>query len=217
MKMTKFGHACVRLGRNGRALVIDPGAMTPERGVTAGAEAVLVTHEHFDHFEPEQLRGTEADVYTCPGVARHLDGFGDRVHVVGDGDTFSAAGFEVTVKGEKHHYSHPDTPPVDNIGFLVDGEVFHPGDALTVVEAPTLLVPGQAPWLTVPALIDYLRRTAPDRAYAVHDGLLSDWGLHVLDGVLAREADRTGTEIRRLLPGESVEVPTGGTGRTTAP
>lgn len=204
MRLTKFGHACVRLEKDGRSIVIDPGAMTPEPQAVAGVEAFLVTHEHFDHLDPERLRGSEAPVYTCPGVARHLDAFGDRVHVVRDGDGFTAAGFDITVAGDKHHFSHPDAPPVDNVGFLIDGEVFHPGDALTAVDAPTLLVPGQAPWLTVPDLVAHLRRTAPRRAYAVHDGLLNDWGLQVLDGVIAREAERAGTEMRRLHLGESV-------------
>jgi hypothetical protein len=122
------------------------------------------------------------------------------------GDRFCVAGFDVQVVGDKHHFSHPDVPPVGNVGFMVDGEVFHSGDALTVIDAPTLLLPGQAPWLTVPAMIDYLRRVAPRRAYAVHDGLLNDWGLKVLDDVLAIEADRTDAEIRRLLPGESVQL-----------
>ncbi|WP_017539883.1 MBL fold metallo-hydrolase [Nocardiopsis halophila] len=206
MRLTKFGHACVRLEKNGRSIVIDPGAMTPEPAAVAGAEAVLITHEHFDHFDPERLRASEAPVYTCPGVARHLGALGDRVHVVRDGDRFTAAGFDVTVAGEKHHFSHPDVPPVDNVGFLIDDEVFHPGDALTTVDVSTLLVPVQAPWLTVPDLIAYLRRTAPGRAYAVHDGLLNDWGLHVLDGVMAGESERSGTEMRRLRVGESVEL-----------
>lgn len=74
------------------------------------------------------------------------------------------------MSGDKHHFSHPDVPPADNVGFLIDGEVFHPGDALTVVDAPTLLLPGQAPWLTVPDMIGYLRRMTPRRAYAIHDG-----------------------------------------------
>lgn len=47
---------------------------------------------------------------------------------------------DFTVSGDKHHFSHPDVPPADNVGFLIDGEVFHPGDALTVVDAPTLLL-----------------------------------------------------------------------------
>ncbi|MEU6039998.1 MBL fold metallo-hydrolase [Actinomadura sp. NPDC047616] len=206
MEITKFGHACVRLEKNGRAIVIDPGVMTPEADALTGAEAVLITHEHFDHFDPERLQDPHLTVYTCPGVARHLTGLGERVHVVRDGDDFSVAGFDVSAVGDKHHFSHPDAPPVDNVGFLVDGEVFHPGDALTVVDAPTLLLPGQAPWLTVPDMIGYLRQMAPRRAYAVHDGLLNEWGLKVLDDVLAMEAKRAGSDIRRLKPGESVEL-----------
>lgn len=128
------------------------------------------------------------------------------MHVVRAGESFSVAGFEVSVAGEKHHFSHPDVYPVDNVGFLVDGEVFHPGDALTVVDAPTLLLPGQAPWLTVPDMIGYLRRMSPRRAYAIHDGLLNEWGLKVLDDVLATEAKRAGAEIRRLRPGETIDV-----------
>ncbi|GIJ81472.1 hypothetical protein SAMN05443287_1279 [Micromonospora phaseoli] len=123
-----------------------------------------------------------------------------------DGDVFSVAGLEVQAVGDKHHRSHPDFPPVDNIGFLVDGEVLHPGDALTVVDAPTLLVPGQAPWMTVPDLIRYLRQMAPRRAYAVHDGLLNRWGLEVLDGVLRSEAEHLHADIRRLQSGECVSV-----------
>jgi L-ascorbate metabolism protein UlaG (beta-lactamase superfamily) len=211
MKLTKFGHACARLEKDGRALVIDPGAMTPEPEALADADAVLITHEHFDHFEPERLRAAagrnpELTVHTCPGVARHLTDLGDRVQVVGNGDMIRVAGFEVTVVGEKHRFSHPDVPPVDNVGFVVDGEVFHPGDALTVVDVPTLLVPGQAPWMTVPDMIAYLREMKPRRAFAIHDGLINDWGIQVLESVLESEARRIGAEVRRLKPGESVEL-----------
>lgn len=211
MRLTKFGHACVRLEKDSQVLVIDPGAMTPETAALADADAVLITHEHFDHFDPERLRAAAAEnpdltVHTCPGVARHLDGLGDRVRVVSEGDVLTIAGFQVRVAGDKHHPHHPDTPPVDNVGFLIDGEVFHPGDALTVLDAPTLLAPGQAPWLTMPDLIRYLRTMAPRRVYAVHDGLLNEWGLKLLDGVLAAEAERAGTDMRRLESGESVEL-----------
>jgi len=98
-------------------------------------------------------RGSAAGRLHLPGVARRLIDLDDRVRVVGDGDVISVAGFEVTVAGKKHHVSHPDVPPVDNVGFLIDGEVFHPGDALTLLDVPTLLVPGQAPWMTAPDLI----------------------------------------------------------------
>lgn len=208
-QMTKFGHACVRLDKGAQRIVIDPGEMTPESGAWEAVDAVLITHEHFDHLAPERLYRAAAEnpalaVYTCPGVARRLPNLGDRVRVVHQGESFSAAGFDVTVVGEKHHVSHPDVAPVDNVGFLVDGAVFHPGDALPVVEVPTLLVPGQAPWMTMPDLILYLRHLRPQQAFAMHDGLLNEWGLQVLDSMLEREATELPFPIRRLRVGESV-------------
>ncbi|MEU8837457.1 MBL fold metallo-hydrolase, partial [Streptomyces sp900116325] len=201
----------VSLEKDGKRLVVDPGLMTGEPEALSDIDCVLVTHEHFDHFEPHRLRAALADnqdlvVYTCPGVAKHLRDVWDRVEVVQDDDAFTVSGFAVSVIGRKHHASHPDAPPVDNIGFLVDSEVFHPGDALTIVDAPTLLAPCQAPWLTVPDLVAYLRTAQPRRAYAVRDGLMNVWGLRVIDDVLRREAERTGRGIRRLLPGEAVNL-----------
>jgi len=71
---------------------------------------------------------------------------------------------------------------------------------------PVLLAPGQAPWLTVPDLVTYLRRVTPGRTYAVHDGLLNEWGLRVLDGVLDMEAQRSGDVVRRLTVGEMIDL-----------
>ena len=50
MRLTKLGHACVRLDKDGAVLVIDPGAVS-DPGALAGANAVLITHEHFDHID----------------------------------------------------------------------------------------------------------------------------------------------------------------------
>lgn len=211
MRLTKLGHACVRLQKDDRTLVIDPGGLTPEGDALAGADAVLITHEHFDHFEADRLRRALAEnpdltVYTCRAVATGLDDLGDRVRAVGDGDALTIAGFDVAVAGQKHEIVHPDVPAVENIGFLIDREVFHPGDAFTVVRAPTLLVPGQAPWMKNPEMIDYLRAVRPRRAYAIHDGLLNDFGLGLMKSQLEGEGERQGADFRRLPPGESVDV-----------
>ena len=45
MRITKFGHACVRIEHDGKVVVVDPGAFTDAEAVD-GATAVLVTHEH---------------------------------------------------------------------------------------------------------------------------------------------------------------------------
>jgi L-ascorbate metabolism protein UlaG (beta-lactamase superfamily) len=212
MELTKHGHACVVLSEGERRLVIDPGAFT-DPAALSGASAVLVTHEHADHFVPETLHAAlEADpaleVWTNGSVAGRLDGLGGRVHVVGDGDAVTVAGFDVHVHGELHAVVHPEIPQVANVGFLVDGVVFHPGDALTVPGEPvaTLLLPVHAPWSKTAELIDYVRAVDADQAYAVHDGLLNDTGLGVVGGLLGERGPGTPTPFSRLTPGDSVDL-----------
>jgi len=212
MELIKHGHACVVLRDGDRRLVLDPGAFS-DPSALEGASAVLVTHEHFDHFVPDTLRAAlDADpaleVWTNKSVATQLEGMGARVHVVGHGDAVTVAGFDVHVHGELHAEIHPDIPRIPNIGFLVDGAVFHPGDALTVPEEPvaTLLLPVHAPWSKTSEVIDYVRAVAADQAYALHDALLSDIGLKVVAGMLGEGGPGTPTPYSRLAPGDSVEL-----------
>ncbi|MEU6727784.1 MBL fold metallo-hydrolase [Nonomuraea wenchangensis] len=209
MELTKYGHACVRLEKDGKVLVIDPGAFTRDP-VLDGADAVLITHEHFDHVDVAKLRESSPglEVFTCEGVAAQLSEVPAKVQVVRDGDAFEAAGFRVRVFGERHAPNHPDMAIVQNVGFLVDDEVFYPGDALTVpsAEVPTLLVPTGGPWLKLAEMVEYLRTVRPARAYSTHDALYSDIGLALVDNWLKMEADKQGADIRRLAVGESVTL-----------
>jgi L-ascorbate metabolism protein UlaG (beta-lactamase superfamily) len=212
MELTKHGHACVVLSQEGRRLVIDPGAFT-EASALDGADAVLVTHEHADHVVPDQLRramegNPGLEVWTNGSVAGQLEGARSRVHVVGHGDSFTAAGFDVTVHGELHAVVHPEVPRIPNIGFLVAGQVFHPGDAFTVPEEPvsTLLLPVHAPWSKVSEVIDFVREVRADQAYALHDGLLNETGLGLVGGLLGERGPGTPTPYSRLAPGDSVEL-----------
>jgi L-ascorbate metabolism protein UlaG (beta-lactamase superfamily) len=212
MELIKYGHACVVLCEGERRLVVDPGAFTDPTALD-GASAVLVTHEHPDHFVADRIRAAmDADpaleVWTNGSVAGQLEGLGGRVHVVGHGDAVSVAGFDVHVHGELHAEVHPEIPRVKNVGFLVDGQVFHPGDALTVPDEPvaTLLLPLHAPWSKASEVIDYVRAVHADQAYAVHDGLLNDTGLGLMGGLLGERGPGTPTPFSRLAPGDSVEL-----------
>ena len=60
MRLTKFGHACVRLEDGDRRLVIDPGTYTDAEALS-GATGVLVTHEHADHVDVDKLEQALAD------------------------------------------------------------------------------------------------------------------------------------------------------------
>jgi L-ascorbate metabolism protein UlaG (beta-lactamase superfamily) len=54
MRMIRYTHSCVRLERDGRVLVIDPGIWSEPQALL-GADAILVTHEHYDHIDRLRL------------------------------------------------------------------------------------------------------------------------------------------------------------------
>lgn len=212
MRLTKMGHACIRLEHDGRTLVIDPGSFSAPDAAD-GADAILITHEHADHCVEERLRAAaernpELRIWTNPTVGNQLKSLGARVQSVQQGERFSAAGFDVLAIGEFHALIHPDVPRVLNVGFLVGGQVFHPGDAFTLPQQPvdTLLLPIHAPWSKVAEVIDFARAVKPRLALPIHDALLSDLGLGLVDRLLGPNGPGIGADYRRLGPAESLEL-----------
>jgi L-ascorbate metabolism protein UlaG (beta-lactamase superfamily) len=213
MRFTKLGHSCVRLEKDGAVLVIDPGGWSDAPAALEGASAVLVTHEHPDHLDADAIRAAlSADpgvtLWANQSICAQLPEFGDQVHEVQHGDAREVAGFSVHVYGVDHALIHQDIPLVVNTGFLVEGEVFHPGDSYTIPEDPvsTLLVPISAPWLKAGEMIDYFRAVAPARGYAIHDAVLNDNGLGLFTRMMSVAAAPSGVPVSRLEPGTTVDL-----------
>ncbi|WP_406277714.1 MBL fold metallo-hydrolase [Streptomyces sp. NBC_00191] len=205
MRLTKYGHACVRLEDGDRVLVIDPGTYS-ERESLSGATAVLISHEHEDHIDLDKLKAARESnpaltVHTHPALAAVL---GDGVTAVEPGDTFTAAGFTVRAVGGEHAEIIDGLPGCPNIGFIVDG-IYHPGDSLFVpAEAvDTLLVPAAGPWLKLREVIEFVRTVRPARAFPIHDVQLSDVGLDHFDQWLDGQG---GADYSRIPLGKSVDL-----------
>lgn len=207
MRLTKYGHACVRLDVDGGAVIIDPGTFSADADVSGVAD-VLVTHEHADHLDADRLVPLVRDgvrLHTNRAVAEQLeDEHGVEVDAVAPGDTFEVAGLEVRVVGGAHAEIYEGLPGCTNVGFLLGG-VYHPGDALHVpdAEVQTLLVPLCAPWLKLAEALDFVRAVSPARAFPIHDAMLSDIGAAGVDRWLDLKG---GTDYRRLAPGESTDL-----------
>jgi L-ascorbate metabolism protein UlaG (beta-lactamase superfamily) len=218
MLLTKYTHACIRLEKDGHALVIDPGSFSELEVALKGAATVLITHEHEDHVDRERLPGILSasdgmQVYAPERVAEELRELvpeaAGRIHAAAPQTRFSVSGFEIRTYGGQHALIHPHIPVVDNIGYLIDDNVYHPGDALIVPHrqaVPTLLVPVHGPWSKTAEVIDFLTSVRPARAYPIHDGLLNRNGQGIVEKHLARFGEQYGTRYQHLEPGQSVTV-----------
>lgn len=212
MQLTKFTHACVRLDDGDRSLVIDPGAFSEVEAAVDGTSAVLITHEHMDHLEPEKVRAALARdprlrLYAPSSVTSTLADVGDQAVTVRPGEEFQAGGFTVKAFGGQHALIHPAVPVIMNIGYLVEG-VYHPGDSFTVPigAVSTLLLPTNAPWSKVSEVIDFAVAVRAPRVHQIHDSLISDIGAGLVEGHLGRIAGPHGVEFQHLKPLESVTV-----------
>lgn len=236
MLLTKFTHACVRLEHSGSVLVLDPGTFSEVEEAVAGAAAILITHEHADHFDVDRILAAlrvnnQLEVYALAGVAATLReagmaaesndddtsvvspaaiGVDERIHEVEPEQSYEIAGFNVQTFGGQHALIHPHLPIVKNVGYLIDNEVYHPGDSFIVphgVEVGTLLVPVHAPWSKTAEVIDFVTSVRAPRAHQIHDGLLNETGLKMVEGHVSRLGKHYGTDFVHLNPGQCVSIP----------
>lgn len=207
MELTKHTHATVVLTKDGASLLIDPGAYTPNTpDLLAAADAVLFTHDHPDHVDADALTaelGRRPDLPVF-GPASVTDAVA-QVRAVSAGDTFDAAGFSVSVFGGQHAVIHADLPPMQNVAFLVDGDVYHPGDSYDApgVEVATLLLPTSGPWTKLGEGVDFVRAVKAQRVIAIHDLMLSEAGQQ---GSARFTEQLTGTPVEIVPVGSTVSL-----------
>ena len=213
MKLTKHEHACVVFEKEGASFVIDPGSFSPHAAsIISGADAILLTHEHYDHVNAAAINEAlatrpELRVYAPFALAGTFGAHPGQFTAVSAGDELTVAGFAVTVHGDTHAVIHPDIPVVPNVGYLVDETVYHPGDAYFVpgVTVETLLLPTSGPWMKLGEAADYVRAVHPRRVVQIHEMLLSEIGLHLAGTILGQDG-LTGLPLTAIPAGESISA-----------
>ena len=212
MRVTKFEHATLTLIDAGKTLVIDPGSFTAPLIDLAGTVAVVITHEHPDHWTPDHLdriRKAVPDVpiYGPEGVARAAAGY--DVIAVQPGETVDVDPFRLEFFGGKHAVIHETIPVVDNVGVLVNDVFYYPGDSYAVpkgADVKLLAAPVGAPWLKIGEAMDFVLAVAPRQAFGTHDMTLSVIGRDMGRVRLRWAVEQDGGEFLALDPGESADI-----------
>jgi L-ascorbate metabolism protein UlaG (beta-lactamase superfamily) len=206
MKLTKFKHSAFTLTKDDAVLVIDPGAWSTDFVVPEQVVAVVVTHEHFDHLDPEKLRAIvdknpQAIIYGPASVTNQLQDL-PNYSVVAD-DIVQAGPFTLTFTGGVHATIHKNFhPEFQNVGVIVDdGIVYHPGDSLALPGRPIkiLSLPIIAPWEKASESMDFLAEIKPEFAFPTHDAFLNENGIELYDRWHVQMAEKIGTTYTRIV------------------
>ncbi|MDN5725061.1 MAG: MBL fold metallo-hydrolase [Propionibacteriales bacterium] len=214
MQITHLGHAAVLVEMAGRRLLIDPGNFSTAWHGLTGLDAILVTHQHPDHVDPEHGPGLlqanpEALVAMEAEALAQFDLAAaglppDRISTLTVGDEVRLGAVTVTVVGGRHAVIHPDIPGIGNVGVVISAPdeptFFHPGDELDATPAgiDVLAVPAFTPWAAMKEVVDFARAVGAPRGFPMHEGGFNDRGFAL---VLSRVSEMASMDLQDLRDG----------------
>jgi len=211
MNITKYMHSCLVIEKGGQRLVVDPGVWTEDFVVPENVVAIVVTHEHPDHLDPEKLQSIlavspEAVVYAHQAVIAKIEGL--KTQAVATGETVPVGEFILRFTGGEHAIIHESYPKFANLGVIIDDALYYPGDSFALPDAAvhTLALPVSAPWMKMSEAMDFLSSVKPMRVFPTHDAILSETGQQLVDRMLTTVAESINAKYERLPFGTTAEL-----------
>ncbi|MEX1142016.1 MAG: MBL fold metallo-hydrolase [Thermoleophilaceae bacterium] len=206
-----LGHAGFRIGVEGATIYIDPYRVSPD---APKADAILVTHGHYDHFSPQDVERLSDDrtwVVAPPAVAERVRG---RVVSIAPGDVLeldhlrgidvaAVAAYNTSKRDSDGRVFHPREAGGVGFDLNVRGErLYHSGDTDVIPEMDAVvgvdvaLFPVSGTYvMTAVEAVEAARRIQPRLAVPMH------WGGHLGTRADADAfAERAPVEVRILDP-----------------
>ncbi len=209
MQLTKYEHACFTIEKNGVCLVVDPGNFTSDFTVPDHVACIVITHEHPDHFDQDQLntiaaKNPDVVVVGHQSIVNQVKGL--HTKSVSADDIITVGPFRLEFFGGKHAVIYPSMTRVANLGLLINDLVYYPGDSFTTPGRPVhyLALPISAPWMKLSEAIDFVREVNPHFAFPTHDTILSDIGKSLSDRLIAQFVEHD--TVYRRINGETLSL-----------
>jgi len=213
MNIAHLGHAAVLVETDQVRILIDPGNFSDAWHGLTDLDAVLVTHSHPDHIDPEWIPALIGD---NPSARWFVEPSVPDVYDLSAAERFPAGSsvaigdVTVTGVGGRHAVIHRDIPRIGNVGMVLTaaGEptFFHPGDELDTVPdgVDILAVPAHGPWCAMKETIDFVRAVRAPRGFLIHDGLINERGWAL---TFSRLSEMTMTMFTDLRDGRPLILP----------
>ena len=213
MRISHLGHAAVLVETDDARILIDPGNLSDAWHSLSDLDGVLVTHQHPDHMDPENIgpllaANPTAKVLVEPSILSLVDG--GQIPTLPSATPFAAddqtvvGDVLITGVGGQHAIIHRDIPRIGNVGFVLRSAgqptLFHPGDAYDTAPQgiDVLAMPAYGPWAAMKETIDFVRAVGALEGFSIHDELLNDRGRRL---VMSRVDELTSMRLIDLQGG----------------
>jgi len=155
----------------GVRILIDASADDAGRfGEFGKLDAVLYTHEHSDHFDPElaqRFADAGVAVYANASTAKQMK---SQPIVVADGQEFDIAGLKIKAIELPHCLMPDGSAGPQNTGYLFSQKFFDPGDGkeLAGLQVENLAVPITGPDVSFKDAFDFAKQVGAKNLIPIH-------------------------------------------------
>jgi len=206
MKVTRYFQSCLLIEEKGTRILIDPSPQEKDRLDEFGKlDAVFYTHEHMDHFDPEMAQNFVeqgvASVYANASTAKQIKA---SKTVVEDGQEYDVSGLKIKAIELPHCLMVDGSTSVQNTGYLVGGELFHPGDGVELagsLTVKTLVVPLTGPDISSHDAFKLGKQVKARNLIPIHYDFMGG-----KPEFFARTTEQNGMKTHVLEVGQSVEL-----------